>query len=48
MVENSKKRRNIVLGRLAVFIGTLIVLFLVCKFLGMENENGRNEGKNAV
>lgn len=32
MVENSKKRRNIVLGRLAVFFGTLIVLFLVCKF----------------
>ena len=32
MVENSKKRRNIVLGRLAVFFGTLIILFLVCKF----------------
>lgn len=32
MVENSKKRRNIVLGRLAVFFGTLIVLFLICKF----------------
>lgn len=32
MVENTKKRRNIVLGRLAVFVGTLVVLFLVCKF----------------
>ena len=32
MVENTRKRRNIVLGRLAVFVGTLVVLFLVCKF----------------
>ena len=32
MVENSKRRKNIVLGRIAVFVGTLLVLFLVCKF----------------
>ncbi len=32
MIESSKKKRNIVIGRLAVFIGTLILLFLVCKF----------------
>ncbi|MBQ6860371.1 MAG: sporulation integral membrane protein YtvI [Clostridia bacterium] len=32
MVENSKRRKHIVLSRIAVFVGTLLVLFLVCKF----------------
>ena len=32
MVENSKRRKHIVLSRIAVSVGTLLVLFLVCKF----------------